>query len=392
MAKFDFQSSRYAKFFSSQSNINYLQKFVDESGIFYTNYGWYLTQGRKDPLPTQAQPDGTLVFQMSSRKLTAAPLMSLRAPLGDAPQGQKDGLSFYSATIPDFIADGFVESAIERNTREKIYEEFGNDAEIVSAWADTVQEKMDSVDATLTYMTAQLISTGKIDYTGIGKGIQAPLHQANIPSENYVTAGTTVWADESCKILSQMRQIENDYREKFAYNGALVWQLPRDMFYNTLLTNAEVLELVANYKKNPLNWVAQVDGQSVMEAEFRNAVRDFYGLSTIEIVTEKERNNTHATNEFVNGWAQNVAVLRPAGDAVQFKWGYNLDKILSDKYKASSIKKVWASTNNGLGTLVNTTLDNGQFQEFHTDMMLTSCPALLNFPYIYIVDTATADA
>ena len=391
MAKFDFQSSRYAKFFSSDSNINYLQRFVDETGIFYTNYGWYLTQGHKDTMPTNAQPDGTLVFNISARKLVAAPLMSLRAPLGDAPQGDKDGLAFYSATIPDFIADGFVETALERYNREKMYEAFGNDAEIVAAWADTVQDKINSVDATLTYMTAQLLSTGKIDYSGIGKGIQAPLHKANIPDENFVGAGDYVWTDsENCKVLSQMRTIENAYRDKFSYSGQLVWQVPRDMFYNTILTNPEVLELVASYKKNPLNWVAQVDGQSVMEAEFRNAVRDFFGLSTIEIVTEKERNATYTTDGFVNGWDQDKVVLRPAGDAVVFKWGQNVDRLLHERYQASSISKVWATTNNGLGTLVNTTLDNGQFKEFHTDMMLTACPALLNFPYHYIIDTATA--
>lgn len=392
MAKFDFQNSRYAKFFKSGDNINHLQKFLDESDLFYTNYGWYKTQGSKDPLPTIAQPDGTLVFQMSARKLSAAPLMHLRAPLGDSPQGEKDGLTFYAATIPDFITDGFVETAMERDTREKIYAEFGNDSEIVAAWAENVQSKIDSVDATLTYMTAQLMSTGMIDYTGIGQGIHAPLHKANIPEDNFVTAGETVWTDESCRILTQMRKIENDYRDKFAYTGRLVWQMPRDMFFDVLLENEEVVELVNRYKQNPRAWVAYTDTQTPLETDFRNAVRDFYGLSEIEIVTEKERNNNGITNEFVNGWNQTAVVLRPAGEAVQFKWGYNLDQQLNRKYGAKSITKVWASTNDGLGTLVNTTLDNGQFQEWHTDMMMTATPALRNFPYHYIIDTATADA
>lgn len=392
MAKYDFQSSRYAKFFQSKSNINYLQNFVDNSDIFFCNYTWYLTQGRKDALPTLTQPDGTATFQMTARKLTAAPIMSLRAPLGDAPQAAHEGFAFYTATIPDFITEGWTETAMERHARQLIYETFGNDSEIVNAWADTVQQKIDSVDATLTYMTAQLISTGKIDYTGMGQGIQAPLYKADIPSDNFKTAGSLVWTDSSCQLLDQMKKIEDDYRDKFAYSGQLVWQVPRDMFFDTILENAQVKELITSYKSNPLAWQAHTEGQTPTEVEFRNAIKDFQGISTIEIVTEKVRNKTGITDEFVHGWDQNAAVLRPAGDAVVFKYTNNLDQLLDKAYGAKAITKVFASTNNGLGTLVNTTLDNGRFQEWHTDMMMSAVPALLNFPYHYIIDTTTADA
>ena len=49
MAKFDFNNSRYAKFFGSRENNKYLQTFLDNKDIFFCNYGWYKTQGRVDP-------------------------------------------------------------------------------------------------------------------------------------------------------------------------------------------------------------------------------------------------------------------------------------------------------------------------------------------------------
>lgn len=44
MAKYNFNDSRYAKFFSSPENVRFLQTYLDRTDLFYTNYGWYKTQ------------------------------------------------------------------------------------------------------------------------------------------------------------------------------------------------------------------------------------------------------------------------------------------------------------------------------------------------------------
>ena len=44
MPKFDFNNSRYARFFSDKTNQRFLQSFVNTEGLLYTNYGWYKTQ------------------------------------------------------------------------------------------------------------------------------------------------------------------------------------------------------------------------------------------------------------------------------------------------------------------------------------------------------------
>jgi len=390
MAKFDFNSSRYAKFFSDKENQRFLQTFLNTEDLLHTNYGWYLTQGIKAGSPTPTAPNGLASFSVKGRDLKAAPLADLRAPLGDSNQMDKEGIYWYTASIPDFIAPGFVETAMEREAKEQQFALFGNDADIVAAWVHTLQTQLDSMDATMNYMTAQLMTTGKIDYTGIGRGIQIPLHKADIPTDNFVNAGASVWTDESCKILTQMAAIELAFREKWGYQGALVWQITRNMFYNVFLQNAQVKELVESYKKNPMAWIATAEGAPTTAQLFERAFQDFPGVSPIEIVEERERNLTNTGDAFVNGWADKIAVLRPAGYACEFEYTNNLDKQMFEKYGSNVITKVWAQGNNGLSTIVNTTTNNGLYKEWHTDVMMSACPALTTFRNHVIVDTSVA--
>ena len=115
MGKLDFNNSRYAKFFADKENQRFLQTFLDKKDIFFVNYGWYKTQGHNAPNPTPTDAAGLATFTVKARKLEAAPMMDLRAPLGDSNQMDQNGLEFYSATIPDFIAPGYVETAPERD-------------------------------------------------------------------------------------------------------------------------------------------------------------------------------------------------------------------------------------------------------------------------------------
>lgn len=392
MAKFDFRNSRYAKFFSDKENQNFLQTFINREDILYTNYGWYLTQGRKASAATPTNASGIASFTVKGRKLNAAPYMDLRAPLGDSNQMDQGQVIFCTGTIPDFIANGRKETAMERKYREDMFTQFGSDADIVAEFVQDVQQMVDSADSTMNLLTARLMSTGKIDYSDIGRGIRVPISSAPIPEENFVTAGETVWSDtENCKLLEQMKKIEDEYRDKRDFRGQLVWQVPYQMFHEVILENAQVKELISNYAHNPLMWRATVEGQSYTEQLFRQAVADYQGISPIEIVVEKGRNITHTTDTFIHGWSENVAVLRPAGDAVEFEYTECLDRLMTERYGSNLMTSVFATTNNGLGTLVNITKNNGRFQEWQTDLYMSAVPALIEFPDHLIVDTATAD-
>ncbi len=390
MAKYNFNDSRYAKFFASPENARFLQTYLDRSDLFFTNYGWYKTQGRIATAETPVGSDGTAVFMCKSRKLKAAHLMDLRAPLGDSNQGDTSSVKFYTASIPDFIADGFVETATERDYKVQRFEEFGQDADIIAAYTDQLQERFDSVDATMTFMTAQLMTKGCIDYSSIGRGIRLPLHKADIPTENFLTAGAKVWSADDCNLLTQMRQLELDIRHKMGdYGGPMVWQMTQDDFLNVFLKNKEVRSFVSDYRK--LNYLASTQNIPVVASEWNKARVDLEGVSPIEIVVEQEVNKTHTKTETIKGWSNGTVVFRPAGDAVEFERKQILDERMYNRYAAAGITAVMGRGNGGLSLVVNKTMDNGVFKEWHTDVMMSACPALVNFPNHYIIDITTAD-
>lgn len=391
MAKYNFNDSRYVKFFESKDNRNHLKKLINTDGIIGCNYQWYKTQGHKTTTPSVMNPDGTALFSVQCRSLEAAPLMDMRAPLADSLQEDVKGLDVYTASIPHFIGKGTVENAMEREYKAKLYEAFGDDTDIVNNYVDVLQNKVDSVDATLTFMTARLMSTGKIDYRGIAAGIQAAIHDAHVPLENFskagVEAGSKVWTDEDCNILQQMADIEAKYREKWGTNAAFVWQMPKEMYYKVFLKNKYTQAFVKQYRT--LNYIATPEGLAAAHSAFVAASVDLAGLgvSPIEVVEEKERNITGTTDTMINGWDPNVAVLRPAGDATEIQYTEIADPAMFLKYGASTISKVFAKANDGLSVIVNTTQNNGTYKEWHTDIMMSAVPSLNEFLYHVIVDT-----
>ena len=83
-------------------------------------------------------------------------------------------------------------------------------------------------------------------------------------------------------------------------------------------------------------------------------------------------------------------VFRPAGDAVEFERKQILDERMIRMYGARGITAVSGHANDGLSAVINTTMDNGRFREWQTDVMMSACPALVNFPNHYIIDITKA--
>ena len=392
MQRVDFNNIDYALMFNSRDGGDELfQSLVDNTDILNTNESWALTQGRIADAPTPTDDNGVAAFQIESYKLEAAPLMDLRAPLGDSHQMDASGEDVYTASIADFIARGWTETAAQRAYKERVYMQTGNANRILARWVEkTLVPGLSSAKATLNNMTGQLQTTGKIDYVGLGAGIYAKLHDARIPKENFIKGGEKVWTAPDCKILTQMLKIEDEYRNKRGgYNGALVWKMTKKMYHETFLQNQEVRDLYVTWCK--ANYIAYVEGMPITNEQFLKSIADIQGISPIEIVTEKERNKTRVTDTFVQGWKDNIVVLRPAGDAVEFKYTDILDREMYTKYGAKSIDCTFATMLSGLVVAMNTTTDNGRLQEWHTDVMMSATPALLSFTNHVIIDTVQAN-
>ena len=128
-------------------------------------------------------------FTVNERSLNAAPMASLRAPLSDAEPLDGATINSYAATIPDFTTPKIVEKAMERKQREDLFAQFGTDAPIINEqWIPQVQALRQSMNFTMNWMTAQLMTTAKIVYKH-GQGIFAPVHKALVPDANFAKAG-----------------------------------------------------------------------------------------------------------------------------------------------------------------------------------------------------------
>jgi len=393
MAKIDIGTEQLAKFFTGKGNNTYLQKFLNRDGVLRCNNGWYLTQGDIDPNLTPTSNNGDATFKVRTRVLKPATLMNLRAPLGEGYQKDHEGFEWYTASIPDFAADGFRETATERYHKMKLLQdEFGNDADLVDAYLDKVQNLYDSLDMTMTYMSAQLSSTGFIDYSKIGRGIREALYDAKVPKENFKTAGALEWSNAKCDLLEQMRKFEEDWRKAHIEyrNIPLVWQMTKDDYYNVFLKNKQIDELWKSWAQ--ANYVAFLQNYGPNREMFLQSVTDLRGLSAIEIVDEEEQNMKFGGGiETVRGWANGTVVLRPAGKCLRFMRKEILDKHIFDALGNKLVDVAWATTNNGLGLLRNMTTANGLYNEFKTDLFLASVPAMLDSPYRWIIDITKKD-
>ena len=387
MGKFDFNNSRYARLFSD-SDVRFLQTFIDEAALLQVNYGWWATQFRKADQLTPTAPDGTATFTVKARAAEAAPLMDIRSRLADSLPMDNKGLDAYSASIPDFIAPGMVEKATERYYKEQQFEQFGNDKDIILQWTQEVQTRYDSANATLTYLGGKLESRGEIYYDA-GRGAHLALHKAKIPSENFKTAGTKAWTDPTCKLIDQMAKIEDDFRNAHNYTLPMVWKIPIQMFREVFKTNEQVKQWIVDSKtiaNEPITANFVYDDATVLQFLAKNGT-----ISPIELVVDKVRNLTAVTDTMVNGWKQNIAVLCPAGFVGEIEYTDQLEEKLFKNYGSSIVQKNYASLQQGLMRLITTTLNNGTFKEWHTDLIMSAVPALTEFPYHVIVNTTTAD-
>lgn len=383
--KWDIENSRYASFWKSEEGKGAFQLFLD-ADIIHTNYTYWQTQFYVDPNITIRQQDGTATYSVKMKKLNAVGVLNWRAPFSDTFPRDKTGFEFNTGSIPDFAADAYVETAAERDYKEKMLEEyFGNDREILLNYANELQTQIDEADQTLNFLSASLISKGKTEYPeGMGKGIHGDISEAKIPDANRTHAVNNVWTDTNAKLFTEMITIQNNYKDLWGVTMPMKWQIPYDMYVNTFLKNDEVKEYVRYIKS--LDNVLLPDNLPMTDELFRLAASQFEGLAPIEIMVEKEKGQ----EGMVHGWADNVAVYRPAGYAGPIKHTNIADQRLFEKYGNKLIDKVFAKAGPaGLYTFANTTLPNGMLKEWRTDLFVAAVPVLEEFLYHVIVDTST---
>lgn len=380
-----FASSTYNKIWDSNEGRQIVTQILNDPDLIRANHTFWTQKFRIDPQITPTNAEGEAIFKSTMRQLESGVLMDMRAPLGDSIPEDKKGLAYYSGVIPEFISKGTVEKATERAYKEDLFAQFG-DAALIAAYAtDVLQSKLDSANQTLSHMSAQLLSTGKIIYNQ-GVGIQGNVLKAGIPSENFLTAGEAVWSDTSARLLDQIVKIVEDIREKQGLDLQFQLEITRKQFLEAFMKNEQVIEWVCYL--NVINNTPLPERAVMTEDLVKNALARFEGLPPIVIVEEKQKDTE---NGIVHGWKEGVAVLRPLGYAGFIRRTTIKDVELFTKYGNNVNSYSFAPVLNGLAQVANSVIVNGNFKEWHTHVIMAAVPSLDEFLYHYIIDTTTAD-
>lgn len=381
-----FELSTYNKIWDSREGRQIVTTILNTPELINANHTFWMEKFRVDPQITPTNQEGEAIFISRMRQLESGVLMDMRAPLGDSKPEDKKGLAYYSGAIPEFISKGFVEKATEREYKERLFEQFG-DAALVAAYAtDVLQSRIDSANQTLSNMGAQLLSTGKIVYK-YGEGIKSNVLKAEIPAENFLKAGAKVWTDTSAKLLDQIVKIVKDVKDATGVEFAWQLEVTKDQFNSCFLTNAQVIEWIRYV--NIINNQPLPDKMVITRDMAMPALAKFPDLPPIVIVEEKQKD---ADSTMVHGWKNGVAVLRPAGYAGYIRRTTIKDTEMFQKYGNSVNSYSFAPALNGIGVIRNSVIVNGNFKEWHTDLVMAGVPSLDEFLYHYIIDTTTANS
>lgn len=381
-----FDASLYKALWSEEGR-NIMDAVLRDPNLIRANHTFWQSKFKVDPQITPTNAEGEAIFKSTQRPLESGVLMDMRAPLGDSTPLDVRGAAAYTGVIPDFITKGTVEKATERWHKEKMFDQFG-DARLLAQFAtDVLQQKIDSANQTLSYMSAYLLSNGNLSYLQ-GEGIQDALYKAAIPAENFDKAGEKSWSDKTARILDQMVEKEEKYKNLWGINIPMQWEITREQFRTQFLVNDQVIDWVKhNYEIS--KGVALSTALGITEDMAVEYIAKFPGLSPIVFVEEKQKD---VINGAVSGWKEGVAVLRPTGFAGYIRHTSILDTEIFSKYANTVNSYVFTKTLNGLLTIMNSTVVNGNFQEWHTDGMMSAIPTLDEFLYHVIIDTTEANA
>ena len=380
-----FANSTYNKIWDSNEGRQIVTQILNDPDLIRANHTFWTQKFRIDPQITPTNAEGEAIFKSTMRQLESGVLMDMRAPLGDSVPEDKKGLAYYSGVIPEFISKGTVEKATERAYKEDLFAQFG-DAALIAAYAtDVLQSKLDSANQTLSHMSAQLLSTGKIIYNQ-GVGIQGNVLKADVPTENFLKAGAKVWSDTSARLLDQIVKMVEDIREKQGLDLQFQLEITRKQFLEAFMKNEQVIEWVRYL--NVINNTPLPERAVMTEDLVKNALARFEGLPPIVIVEEKQKDTE---NGIVHGWKEGVAVLRPLGYAGFIRRTTIKDVELFTKYGNNVNSYSFARALNGLAQIANSVIVNGNFKEWHTHVIMAAVPSLDEFLYHYIIDTTTAN-
>lgn len=401
----------YAKGLLNTAGNGFVQKLIDSSIVLNANrFFWqenFTVEGNEYQIDlgnTQKNPAWT-VRMKTSRPVPTADAM---APLSEVAQLDGEGYKEQTGSIYQF-GKGLYDTSMSKLELMARLRELGSvDAELLDGYVRGVGDLTNTHMYTLSNLAAQCISKGGAYNNTNIKGFSAiTVNQgAYVPTANFKTAGTKVWADPTCDIPSQMQKIQYDFKlaNNIDADAPFVWQIPYNTILTVLLQNKsfkdEINRYIRFYAKNKGIIINNQGGTSLdtdvvtLEDLIAYSRSEISKISPIIVVKEEQIVQDIKTIRTVNGWDSGKVVLRPIG--VGGKCGVIVHSQVADveMIKTGEINNtVSANASKILNFLylLNEVSNDGKYKKYATKVIGRYGPVLTEAMQHVVVDTTTAD-
>lgn len=402
----DFSESSFFNIWSEDGRTVVTEILNNPGLIDLNNYSAWRQDFSIDPEITKHDSNGFAIVNALMREVETGVMSDMRAPLGDSLPVEQGNAKGYTVPIAHFTTRHFHETKATMMDKKERYEALRDaygeyDAQLLASYAERVQVFIDGMNMTLTNMGEQLMTNGYLYYDK-GAGIHAGIHQAPIPTNNFLKAcmykmsGTsevqTTWADTDALFIDSINRLVDMINEKLGMT--LNWQLDvtKDEWDNYIMKNKQVLATMY-MRANP----------NILSADQMNFASAGYAFDDAQVMAMLDSRLRRCTifvhdsaqhdafEGVVRGWKSNVATLRPLGRAGMMRHTDILDaEWFDDRYSNPAIKDFYVPALGGLGYLNNTIWPNGRDLEYRTRYIYSTTPSLDEFLYHFILTTNSA--
>lgn len=385
---------------NDQGNSLFLQTLIDSKLEIEANQFFWAEHFSPDPLETALATDPKAAPAFTVRNILRVPDVMLdgHTPLSEVSQTDTDGFEERQGTIPQF-ARGLYETSMSRVELKARMDALGSDAAMVEQYVKNVAGIVRGANYTLSNMAAQALSRGGAISVNWGQGVPYEM-PAYIPAANTVTAGTKVWTALDCDLPEQMRALEEAFRTRTNFKGAMEWNIDSAMIKSVFLKNAKFIEAVNNWmlvygeqKVIVINNGTSPTSTGIISEENLVAYSQssLSKISPIRICKQSQMVQSLSGRTSTSGWAANRAVLRPAGLAGVIKHARVADIFMLQNEASNGVEVSTASVQGGLFYIANIVSANGLYRQYHSNIYGRVRPVLDEFVEHVLVKTNEAD-
>lgn len=406
----NFADSSYFNIWSPEGRVVVSEILNNPEMINVMNFAAWRQDFIIDPETTKHDSNGFATVTAVMREVEPAVMSDMRSPLGDSLPIEQGNEKAYTIPIAHFTTHHFHEKKTTMMDKKERYEAFRNaydyteyDGKLLFGYAEKLQDFIDGMNQTLTYMGEQLMTNGYVYYDR-GAGIIAGIHQAPIPTKNFLNAcmfkmsGSsevqTTWADTDALFIDSINRLIEQINTKLGKNWKWQLDITKTMWDNYIKKNKQVLTTMY-MRANP-------NILSVDQMNFASAGYTFEDADIMAMLNSRLKNCTifvHDTAQFdaidgvVRGWKSGVATLRPLGRAGMIRHTDIIDaEWFDDKYSNPAIKDFYVPALGGLGYFNNTIWPDGRDLEYRTRYIYSTTPSLDEFLYHFIMTTTSASS